>query len=106
LAKDARAEWLAHAGVSFGATDNALGAPSLSDRGLEVGAADGFAKSRLGVGYHLRGPKAEATFLYNADLFAYAQNISELRLAHELTLGTTVSPGRDVDLGLSAGASQ
>jgi hypothetical protein len=106
LAADARAELLAHAGVSLGATDNAVGAPSFSDRGLQVGTADGFAKSRLGLGYRLRGPKAEASVLYNADLFTYTQNMRELRLAHEIGLGTTVSAGRDVDFGLSAGASQ
>jgi hypothetical protein len=101
----ARAEWVSRAGVSVGATDNAVGA-TFTDQGGEVATADGFAMSKLGLGYVLHRPKTVASVLYTVDLFSYTRTARELRLNHELALGTTISPGRDVDFGFFAGAGQ
>jgi hypothetical protein len=62
--------------------------------------------SKLGLGYVLRRPKATASVLYTVDLFSYTRTARELRLNHELALGTTFSPGRDLDFGFYAGAGQ
>jgi hypothetical protein len=79
---------------------------TFTDQGGELATADGFAMSKLGLGYVLRRPKVTASVLYTVDLFSYTRTMRELRLNHELALGTTISPGKDVDFGFYAGAGQ